>query len=493
MLAMKNTPISLSWDIDHLGIPSDAPYPNMSSSLGADTTRNPKSNTTSKPKPIPAKNQGNKTASLERPATQKKCDRTLPSYPGLERWLLLERIGQGAFSTVYRAKDGEKKHGEVAVKVLRKFEMDKQQLSNMQKEVHIMRSLNHPNTTSLIDAFETKQYCYIIMDLCPGGELFNQIVKLTYLSEDLSRHVIMQVAEAVKYLHLTLGVVHRDIKPENILFYPIPLNKSKTPQPTFPGEEAKLDEGDFIPGTGGGGIGTVKLADYGLSKIIIGDSAATPCGTVGYAAPETMGDQQYTAGVDMWALGCTLYTLLVGYPPFYDPDLRTLIKNVSRGTFEFASPWWDTVSSEAMDLIRGLLAVEPKERLTIEQFFAHPWITKGCGKRDFDVHVDSTSQSQSQLVPTLDTEAKVEARTPDAMNVREIFDVAFAVHQGQGVPGPGLRPTSVKGVSDMMFQMECTPEEDKKGSFLDGCGDSLKQSGLDMSKSTLLEKRRGEK
>ncbi|KAJ5113065.1 hypothetical protein N7456_001599 [Penicillium angulare] len=465
-----------------------------------------KSNTTSKPKPIPAKNQGNKTVSLEGASTRKKSEHALPSYPGLERWLLLERIGQGAFSTVYRAKDGEKKHGEVAVKVLRKFEMDKQQLSNLQKEVHIMRSLNHPNTTSLIDAFETKQYCYIIMDLCPGGELFNQIVKLTYLSEDLSRHVIIQVAEAVKYLHLTLGVVHRDIKPENILFYPIPLKKSKTPKPTFPGEETKLDEGDFIPGKGGGGIGTVKLADYGLSKIVLGDSAVTPCGTVGYAAPETMGDQRYTAGVDMWALGCTLYTLLVGYPPFYDPDLRTLVKNVSRGKFEFASPWWDTVSSEAMDLIRGLLAVEPKGRLTIEQFFAHPWITKGSGGGDAAVHVDSTqtqtqsgsgsgSGSESQLKPTLATEARVEARTPDAMNVREIFDVAFAVHQGQGQsgPAPGLRPTSVKGASDMMFQMECTPEEDKKGSFLGGCGDSLKQSGLDMSKSTLLEKRRGQK
>lgn len=72
-----------------------------------------------------------------------------------------------------------------------------------------MRRLDHRNTTQLIENFESKQFCFIIMEFCPGGELFDQVVKLTYLSEDLSRHVILQVAEAVKYLHLTLGVVHR--------------------------------------------------------------------------------------------------------------------------------------------------------------------------------------------------------------------------------------------------------------------------------------------
>lgn len=63
-----------------------------------------------------------------------------------------------------------------------------------------------------------------------GGELFHQIVKLTYFSENLSRHVILQVAHGIRYLHEERGVVHRDIKPENLLFDRIPIVPSKVPQ-----------------------------------------------------------------------------------------------------------------------------------------------------------------------------------------------------------------------------------------------------------------------
>ncbi len=72
-----------------------------------------------------------------------------------------------------------------------------------------MRQLDHPNIVKLVDFAESKQYYYIILELAPGGELFHQIVRLTYFSEDLSRHVITQVAKALEYLHEEKGVVHR--------------------------------------------------------------------------------------------------------------------------------------------------------------------------------------------------------------------------------------------------------------------------------------------
>lgn len=72
-----------------------------------------------------------------------------------------------------------------------------------------MRQLDHPNIIKLIDFSESRQYYYIVLELCPGGELFHQIVRLTYFSEDLSRHVIYQVAKALQYLHEEAGVVHR--------------------------------------------------------------------------------------------------------------------------------------------------------------------------------------------------------------------------------------------------------------------------------------------
>lgn len=76
-----------------------------------------------------------------------------------------------------------------------------------------MRNLDHPNIVKLIDFSEARQYYYIVLELCPGGELFHQIVRLTYFSEDLSRHVIIQVAKALEYLHEEAGVVHRWVFP----------------------------------------------------------------------------------------------------------------------------------------------------------------------------------------------------------------------------------------------------------------------------------------
>ncbi|KAK9630084.1 MAPK-activated protein kinase Srk1 [Aspergillus fumigatus] len=84
------------------------------------------------------------------------------------------------------------------------------------------------------------------------------------------------------------------------------------------GNEDMVNEGEFIPGEGAGGIGVVRIADFGLSKVISDSQTVTPCGTVGYTAPETVKDERYSKSVDIWALGCVLYTLLCGFPPFYD-------------------------------------------------------------------------------------------------------------------------------------------------------------------------------
>lgn len=169
-------------------------------------------------------------------------------------------------------------------------------------------------------------------------------VKLTYFSEPLARHVILQVANGIRYLHHDRGVVHRDIKPENLLFDRIPVIPSKNPM-NRPYDEEKEDEGEFINGLGGGGIGRVKIADFGLSKIVWNEDTMTPCGTVGYTAPEIVKDERYSKSVDMWALGCVLYTLLCGFPPFYDESINVLTEKVARGYYTFLSPWWDDISS----------------------------------------------------------------------------------------------------------------------------------------------------
>ncbi|KAI0998404.1 Serine/threonine-protein kinase [Podosphaera aphanis] len=374
----------------------------------------------------------------------------LPDYPGLERWQLIEKMGDGAFSNVYRARDLQGQTGEVAIKVVRKYEMNSNQgdsrlhpefkkrpkvveRANILKEVAIMRGLDHPNIIKLVDFSESKQFYYIILELAPGGELFHQIVRLTYFSEDLSRHIIVQVAKALEYLHEEKGVVHRDIKPENLLFSPIPIIPSKNPKPKGPEDEEKVDEGEFIPGVGAGGIGKIKIADFGLSKIVWESSTMTPCGTVGYTAPEIVKDERYSKSVDMWAMGCVLYTLLCGFPPFYDESIQVLTEKVAKGQYTFLSPWWDDISKSAQDL-----------RYTIKEFLAHPWIRNinepTRAAPDAPPIATPAVEREKQLVGTLrafqpdllespGAGRRMDFRSPGAVNLREVFDVGYAVHR----------------------------------------------------------------
>lgn len=329
------------------------------------------------------------------------------------------------------------------------------------KEVQIMRDIRHPNIVQLMYFTETPDNYFLALEICEGGELFHRIVKLTYFSEELSRHVIVQVAQAVRYLHEQRGVVHRDIKPENILFDPIPVvpSKKRVFRPTD-NPEAKVDEGEFYPGVGGGGIGRVKLADFGLSKVIWNDSTFTPCGTVGYTAPEVVKDRNYSKSVDMWAIGCVLYTILCGFPPFYDESIQELTAKVARGQYTFLSPWWDTMSESVKDLISHLLCVDVRKRYTINQFFEHPWVKQEPFIKD-DLHnntdalrqyVLQTKQKHAMeeekeqqemaeldaLTPAdihqnddllMDDDNSMIYTTPDATTLRGIFDVTYAVQR----------------------------------------------------------------
>lgn len=248
----------------------------------------------------------------------------------------------------------------------------------------------------------------------------------------------------------TKSHVCSDIKPENLLFYPVPFVPSKYPKPTQPGDEDKVDEGEFTPGVGSGGIGTIKIADFGLSKIIWDDQTMTPCGTVGYTAPEIVKDERYSKSVDMWALGCVLYTLLCGFPPFYDESIQMLTEKVARGQYTFLSPWWDAISKSAQDLVSHLLTVDPGKRYTIGEFLNHPWIRESDEATEAAADAPPLATPKPQPQQSLDAvmadatpqpvpgdmtplsagiDRPLDFRSPGAINLREVFDVGYAVRR----------------------------------------------------------------
>lgn len=250
--------------------------------------------------------------------------------------------------------------------------------------------------------------------------------------------------------HYALIDMYSDIKPENLLFYPTPFIPTKNPKPRSAEDEDKADEGEFIPGVGAGGIGQIKIADFGLSKVVWDSQTMTPCGTVGYTAPEIVKDERYSKSVDMWALGCVLYTLLCGFPPFYDESIQVLTEKVARGQYTFLSPWWDDISKPAQDLVSHLLTVDPEKRYTIEQFLAHPWIRESneetyaaadapplatplfTRQKEYGFNHKPTDQEpmSAQFLETPGgAQRRQDFRSPGAVNLREVFDVSYAVHR----------------------------------------------------------------
>lgn len=154
----------------------------------------------------------------------------------------------------------------------------------------------------------------------------------------------------------------------------------------------------------------------------------TPCGTVGYTAPEIVKDERYSKSVDMWALGCVLYTLLCGFPPFYDESIEVLTEKVAKGQYTFLSPWWDEISASAKDLITHLLTVNPEKRYTIREFLAHPWIRE-TGPTPREERKPEAKPKAFDASRFEEPGKRYDFRSPAAVNLREVFDVSYAVHR----------------------------------------------------------------
>jgi serine/threonine protein kinase len=201
----------------------------------------------------------------------------------------------------------------------------------------------------------------------------------------------------------------------------------------------KVDEGEFKAGIGGGTIGVIKLADFGLAKQLATNTIAqTPCGTTGYTAPEvfvcnhndniyTNNSNSYSKAVDIWSMGCVLYTIMCGFPPFYDENIEVLTDNVTKGRFTFLQPWWDEISADAKDLISKMLNINPDQRITIEEIWQHPWIVNHSSAdeltRNYFPHTVDTATSDddsgnSLAVPKLNQPVV----SPRALAIKKVFN-----------------------------------------------------------------------
>ena len=284
-------------------------------------------------------------------------------------------IGQGAFGKVNLGLNiltGR-------IVAVKSFDKNNSELTgdNMKKilyETDLMKKLNHPNITKILEMFEDEKYFMIIMEYINGGNLFSFVKKRRKLSEKTAKFLFRQIILGIKYIH-EQNIVHRDIKLENLL---IDLNNN------------------------------VKICDFGIGRKIKSKNQLLhdQCGTLMYMAPEILLSSKEKGyepfPVDIWSSGISLYIMLSGTLPFNYKNKKNTeedeeeeneeeeesFSNKSKSkkneednfklqySIVYKEPKKiEKISDEARDLLKGLLNKDPKKRLTCEQILNHPWLS----------------------------------------------------------------------------------------------------------------------
>ncbi|GMS95778.1 hypothetical protein PENTCL1PPCAC_17953, partial [Pristionchus entomophagus] len=235
-------------------------------------------------------------------------------------------LGKGGFARCYELNDSNT-GAVVAGKVVSKQLLQKSyQKDKMVQEIQIHRGLSHEHVVKLIDYFEDDDNVYVILELCARRSLMELHKRRRGVTEPEARYFTYQVANAVEYIHAK-KIIHRDLKLGNL----------------FINNDMALKIGDF-------GLATTVDHD--------GERKKTLCGTPNYIAPEVLEKQGHSYEVDIWAIGCILYTLIVGKPPFETKQLKDTYERIKTNTYKI--PCW--VGNAARALITSLLAANPKHR-----------------------------------------------------------------------------------------------------------------------------------
>ncbi|XP_078448303.1 calcium-dependent protein kinase 18-like [Wolffia australiana] len=268
-------------------------------------------------------------------------------------------LGHGHFGFTFVATDkitGEK----VAVKRISKNKMvHSTAVEDVKREVKILQALTgHEHVVQFYNAFEDDAFVYIVMELCEGGELLDQILtkKDSCYAEKDAAIIVRQMLKVVAECHLR-GLVHRDMKPENFLF------KSKS-------ENSLL-----------------KATDFGLSDFIVpGRKFPDIVGSAYYIAPEVL-KQRSGPESDVWSVGVITYILLSGRRPFWAKTKEGVFKEILRRKPDFRRKPWQNISDSAKDFVGKLLVKDPRARLTAAQALSHPWVREGGDALDIPLDI----------------------------------------------------------------------------------------------------------
>eukprot|EP01119_Soliformovum_irregulare_P022725 TRINITY_DN7826_c0_g1_i2.p1 TRINITY_DN7826_c0_g1~~TRINITY_DN7826_c0_g1_i2.p1 ORF type:complete len:1295 (+),score=332.56 TRINITY_DN7826_c0_g1_i2:87-3971(+) len=336
---------------------------------------------------------------------------------------LLKKIGKGAYGEVYLCRQKATSHL-LALKRISKSNLSaKNQIAHVTAESDVLKGAENIWLVHLHYTFQDSEYIYFAMDYIPGGDLRHYLWNVECLDLPDARLYIAQMFLAVDALH-SLGYIHRDLKPDNFLV-----------------------DSD----------GNLKLADFGLSKKGVSENYREPfkgqmpvvrlftastlarrqtwqknvkktyslVGSPDYMAIEIMRGKGYSLTADWWSLGCVLFEMLVGFPPFTGDTPHEVFSNIMNYSATLANPQLEDSSfiipDVAWDLITHLIC-EPEVRLgkdTIDEVKSHPFF------QEFDW--DQVRNMKPAFIPNLTDET-------DTSYFEGAEDITGLRHSDKGIP-----------------------------------------------------------
>lgn len=263
----------------------------------------------------------------------------------LKEFDMMGKLGEGAFSVVYRCRRKEDGR-EYALKKIQFNSLSAKEIANCLNEVRILASLNSAYIIGYKDAFydeQSKSLC-IVTEFASGGDLYHLVQgykkKNHFLDEETVWKLLIQMVSGLKVLH-NLNIFHRDLKCANVF-----LTKD---------------------------LQSAKLGDLNVSIVSKNGMAYTQTGTPYYACPEVWNDKPYNSKSDIWSLGCVLYEMCAQKPPFQSADMQGLWKKINKGTYDrIPSRYSDDLSS----LISQCLKLNPNDRLSCDGILKSPLVRK---------------------------------------------------------------------------------------------------------------------
>ena len=259
---------------------------------------------------------------------------------------IISKIGNGAYSTVYKVR--RKKDKKIyALKKVKFINLTPREKQNTLNEVRLLASIKSPFVIGYKEAYVEKEdnnkFLCIVMEYADKGDLFQKInylkkKKLKFQEIDVWK-IFLQMTRGLKSLH-DLKIIHRDLKSENIFLF---------------------------------NNGTAKIGDLNVSKVIKKELGCTQTGTPYYASPEVWSDKPYDTKSDIWSLACIIYEMLELKPPFRADDMEGLYKKVMKGKYDKINKRY---SKDMSDLLDNLFKIEPKERPTCNEILKMPIVQK---------------------------------------------------------------------------------------------------------------------